>query len=50
MALDVRPAVAMMEKGYGLKSVAKALGVPRSTLRRHLAEAGVHKGLAAASA
>ena len=50
VALDVRPAVAMMEKGYGLKSVAKALGVPRSTLRRHLAEAGVHKGLAAASA
>jgi DNA invertase Pin-like site-specific DNA recombinase len=50
VALDVRPAVAMMEKGYGLKSVAKALGVPRSTLRRHLADAGVHKGLAAASA
>jgi putative DNA-invertase from lambdoid prophage Rac len=39
VALDVRPVVAMMEKGYGLKSGAKALGVPHSTLRRHLAEA-----------
>ena len=38
--VDLRPAVAMLEKGYGLKAVAAATGVPRSTLRRRLQEAG----------
>ncbi len=38
--LDVRPAVAMLDQGFGLKTVAKALGVSRTTLRRRLEEAG----------
>jgi len=38
--IDVRPAVAMLEKGHGLKTTAKALGVARSTLRKRLVEAG----------
>jgi len=38
--LDLRPAVAMLREGHGLKSIASALGVSRSTLRRRLAEAG----------
>lgn len=41
VTLDLRPALAMMDQGYGLKAVAAALGVPRSTLRRRLTEAGV---------
>ncbi|MFZ5481056.1 MAG: recombinase family protein [Myxococcota bacterium] len=50
VALDARPALAMMEQGYGIKSIAKAMGVPRSTLRRRLAEAGGQKSPAQAAA
>ncbi len=39
--IDLRPAIAMLEQGHGLKTTAKALGVSRSTLRRRLKEAGV---------
>ena len=38
--LDLRPALAMLGQGHGLKTTAKALGVSRATLRRRLAEAG----------
>lgn len=38
--VDIRPAIAMMEKGHGLKVIAGALGVNRGTLRRRLREAG----------
>jgi len=38
--LDLRPAVAMLERGHGLKTTAKALGVSRATLRRRLEESG----------
>ena len=38
--VDVRPAVALLDQGRGLKLVAQILGVPRSTLRRRLLEAG----------
>ena len=38
--IDLRPALAMLEKGHGLKTTAKALGVARSTLRKRLVEAG----------
>lgn len=38
--LDLRPALAMLQTGYGLKAVSKSLGVSRATLRRRLAEAG----------
>ena len=38
--LDLRPALAMIEQGHGLKTTAKALGVSRATLRRRLTEAG----------
>ena len=38
--LDLRPALAMLDQGHGLKTTAKALGVSRATLRRRLAEAG----------
>ena len=38
--LDLRPAVALIEQGRGLKDVSKILGVSRSTLRRRLHEAG----------
>lgn len=38
--LDLRPAVAMLDQGHGLKTTAKALGVSRATLRRRLTEAG----------
>ena len=38
--IDIRPALAMLEKGHGLKTTAKALGVARSILRRRLREAG----------
>ena len=38
--LDLRPAVAMLEKGHGLKTTAGSLGVAVSTLRRRLREAG----------
>ena len=32
--IDLRPALAILEKGHGLGVTAKALGVARSTLRR----------------
>ena len=38
--LDLRPAMAMLDQGHGLKTTAKALGVSRATLRRRLTEAG----------
>ena len=37
---DLRPAVAMLAQGHGLKAMAKSLGVSRATLRRRLEEAG----------
>ena len=39
--LDLRPAIAMLDQGHGLKTTAKALGWSRATLRRRLSEAGV---------
>ena len=51
VGLDLRPALAMLDQGHGLKTTAKALGVSRATLRRRLTEAsewprpeGVQKG------
>ena len=38
--LDLRPALAMLGQGHGLKTTAKALGVSRATLRRRLVEGG----------
>lgn len=37
---DLRPAIAMLDQGHGLKTTSKALGVSRATLRRRLTEAG----------
>lgn len=49
--MDLRPAVAMLNSGHGLKAIASSLGVSRATLRRRLEEAGEwprvdHDGLA----
>lgn len=44
--LDVRPAVAMLREGHGLKAVSDALGVNRGTLRRRLREVGMWPGAA----
>ncbi len=38
--IDLRPAVAMLDKGHGIKTTARSLGVSISTLRRRLREAG----------
>ena len=38
--LDLRPALALLREGRGLKDVARILKVPRATLRRRLEEAG----------
>lgn len=38
--LDLRPALALLKEGRGLKEVASILRVPRATLRRRLREAG----------
>ena len=38
--VDLRPAVAMLERGHSLKGTAAAVGLSRTTLRRRLAEAG----------
>jgi len=38
--LEIRPAVAMLEQGRGLREVASIIGVSRTTLRRRLSEAG----------
>jgi DNA invertase Pin-like site-specific DNA recombinase len=38
--VDLRPAVALLREGRGLKDVARILKVPRATLRRRLEEAG----------
>lgn len=38
--LDVRPAVAMLDLGHGIKATASSLGVSTSTLRRRLIEVG----------
>lgn len=40
VAIDLRPAVAMLDQGRGLKDVAAILQVSRNTLRRRLREAG----------
>ena len=37
---DVRAVTALLDKGHGLKSIAKILGLPRTTIREHLIEAG----------
>ena len=39
-ALEIRPAVAMLQQGRGLREVASIMGVSRTTLRRRLKEAG----------
>jgi DNA invertase Pin-like site-specific DNA recombinase len=41
VAMDLRPALAMLREGRGLKDVAKILKVERNTLRRRLREAGL---------
>lgn len=38
--IDLRPAVSMINAGYGLKAIAKSIGVSRATLRRRLEGAG----------
>ena len=38
--LEIRPAVAMLKEGRGLREVAAIMGVSRTTLRRRLIEAG----------
>ena len=38
--VDLRPALALLNEGRGLKDVARILRVPRATLRRRLEEAG----------
>jgi len=38
--IDLRPAVSMIQAGYGLKAISKSIGVSRATLRRRLKEAG----------
>ncbi len=38
--IDIRPAIAMMDRGHGLKATAKALRVAPATLRRRLLESG----------
>lgn len=38
--MDLRPALALLKEGRGLKDVARILKVPRATLRRRLKEAG----------
>ena len=40
VAIDLRPAVAMLDRGHGIKTTARSLGVSVSTLRRRLREAG----------
>ena len=41
VAMDLRPAVALLREGRGLKDVAAILKVSRATLRRRLVEAGM---------
>ncbi len=38
--VDLRPALAMLDQGHGLKTTAKAIGVSRTTLRQRLLDAG----------
>ncbi len=38
--IDLRPALAMIREGHGLRTISKALGVSRATLRRRLQDAG----------
>jgi len=38
--IDLRPALAMLDRGHGIKTTARSLGVSVSTLRRRLREAG----------
>ena len=38
--IDLRPALAMLDLGHGLKATASAMGVSRTTLRQRLTEAG----------
>ena len=39
--MDLRPALALLAQGHGLKGVARILEIPRATLRRRLQEQGV---------
>ena len=41
LELDLRPAVALLEQGRGLREVAEILSVNRNTLRRRLREGGL---------
>ncbi len=38
--IDLRGALALLDRGHGLKSAAKILGIPKTTLRERLIEAG----------
>lgn len=38
--IDLRPAVSMLDAGYGLKAISASLNVSRATLRRRLEQAG----------
>ena len=40
MDMDLRPALALLKEGRGLKQTSRLLGVSRATLRRRLEEAG----------
>jgi DNA invertase Pin-like site-specific DNA recombinase len=48
--LDLRGTAALLEAGHGLRETASMLGLPRSTLRRRLSEAGLWCGCAAMAA
>lgn len=43
--MDLRPALALLREGRGVKQVAAIMGVPRGTLRRRLIETGQLPGL-----
>lgn len=48
VTMDLRPALALLERGHGLKRIAAMLDVSRTTLRARLTEAGHwprHKGV-----
>lgn len=44
ITLDLRPALALLEAGHGIREVAGMLGVDRNTLRRRLREGGYAGG------
>ena len=47
--MDLRPAVSMLDAGYGLKAISKSLSVSRATLRRRLEDAGKWPRISTAS-